>query len=103
MAFCRNCGSKLNDGEAKCPNCGFEEITVERGPIKASTGLMVAMWIFCVLGGLIGIIISASVLGAKNADRTPKYDDRSRSQAKTALFVAIGVMVLSLIIQAAMG
>ena len=98
MAFCRNCGARLNDGDIKCPNCGILETTMIQGPIPASTGLLTAMWIFCVLGGLIGIVISTSVLASKNPDKTQKYDDRSRSQAKIALIVGIAVILLSIII-----
>ena len=27
MAFCRNCGTQLQDGEAFCPNCGTSQLS----------------------------------------------------------------------------
>lgn len=100
MAFCRNCGAELIDGEAKCSNCDFQKVSanvdVKQEPIKASTGQMVAMWIFCALGGLIGIILSLNIISAKYPDKTPKYIESSRNQAKVGLVISVIWMAIAL-------
>jgi hypothetical protein len=87
------------EGGLFCPKCGQDQNSVvETGyqPEKATTGRLVAMWIFAALGGAIGIILSAIVIGAKNPDRTPKYMKTDRTQGIIALVLAICSMIFFL-------
>lgn len=68
---------------------------------KAGTGLIVAGWIFAILGGLIGLIIGAHIAFAKvpdaNGQKVPKYDDGSRTQGKIMFAIACVVFALGMI------
>jgi len=61
---------------------------------KASTGKLVMMWIFAILGGIIGIAIASSIVRGKNADGSPKYTKENRTQATVALVVAICLTII---------
>jgi len=95
MAYCRKCGAEIDEDVKFCPECGTGQETVvmqesiPQGPIKAPTGRMVAMWIFCALGGWIGIILAVSIISSKNPDKTHKYIDSSRNQAIVGLIISI--------------
>lgn len=81
MAFCRNCGSQINDGAAFCPNCGTatnpnavpeQKVNKEpRGPLfwriytKAFKALMekpIRLWGISLLGTLL-ICVGAALCG----------------------------------------
>ena len=65
-------------------------------PLKrVGTGLLVAGWIFTILGGLIGIIIASSVAFGK------QYDEESHRKGKPMFITAIVLMVVYIIIRIA--
>ncbi len=65
---------------------------------KAGTGLLVAGWIFSVLGGLIGLAIAAHIVMGKekqeDGKQIHKYDEGSRKTGKIMMGVAIAMMVI---------
>ena len=62
-------------------------------PQKAGVGLIVAGWIFAVLGGLIGVAIGAVLMGGKvktdSGEKVRRYDEKSRKRGIPILIVAI--------------
>ncbi len=59
------------------------------------------MWLFCILGGYIGVGMAASVLRGKNKNKQFKYSDRSRKKAKIALVIGIIIASISTVLQIA--
>jgi len=72
---------------------------------KEGGAALVFAWIFAILGGLLGIIISLSVIKSKvtleDGSVHPKYNESARKSAKIALIVAIVMFVLGYAIQIA--
>ena len=70
---------------------------------KASTRLLVAGQIFCILGGLIGIFITCHIAFGKEkiqiGEKSFIYDEGSRKKGKIMLGVAIAVIILTFINQ----
>ncbi len=64
--------------------------------VRVSTGLLVAGWIFTILGGLIGIAIAGSIAFGK------KYDDESHRKGKVMFIVAIVLLVIYLVLRFAL-
>ena len=73
-------------------------------PEKAGKGILIAGWIFSILGGLIGLAIAAHITfgKVKNEDGTKvqKYDDASIKIGKIMLVVAFIVFMISQIYRA---
>ena len=86
---CVECKTKLLNESNICPNCG-------KVNDKPSTGYLVAMWIFSILGGLIGIALSAGVLFGKLPDGSKRYTKESRSSATVAFVIACIVFAISM-------
>jgi hypothetical protein len=61
--------------------------------VKASAGKILFMWIFALLGGLIGIFLASSIVNSKNVDGSPMYTKANRNQATAALIVSV-VMII---------
>ena len=61
--------------------------------VKASAGKIIFMWIFAVLGGLIGIFLASSIVNSKNVDGSPMYTKANRNQATAALITSV-VMII---------
>ena len=61
-------------------------------PVTAGKGLLIAGWVFAILGGLIGIAIGGSVWNGtvklSDGTKVPKYDEASRAKGKTITIVA---------------
>ncbi|MBN2878630.1 MAG: hypothetical protein JXN65_03275 [Clostridia bacterium] len=87
---CTQCKTVLPIDSIICTNCG----KVNDEP---STGYKVAMWIFSILGGLIGIILSAGVVFGKLPDGTKRYSQKSRSSATIAFVIAVVVFALGML------
>ncbi|MCK4813709.1 MAG: hypothetical protein KAT14_07220 [Candidatus Marinimicrobia bacterium] len=87
--ICNFCKTELAEDVKFCPECG-------KSPYgkQVSIGLLITGWIFTILGGLIGIIISSSIAG-------PKYNEESRQKGKTMRVVAIICTVVWIIINIA--
>lgn len=62
--------------------------------VKVGTGLLVAGWIFSILGGIIGIAIAASIAFGK------KYDEASRGKGKIMLIAAVVIFIAYMVIRA---
>ena len=113
LMYCQKCGSQFRPGTEVCFNCGAELIEEPETVVTpttekpASKNLLIAGWIFSVLGGLIGVIISSHIAFAKiktpNGYFSYKYDLESRRKGRTMLIVCVSVMILGLIIQLAFG
>jgi len=62
------------------------------------TGLIVAGWIFAVLGGLIGIAIGSSIAIGKvrtdSGEKIRRYDEASRKKGTPIMIVAIIMFIL---------
>ena len=71
---------------------------------KDGGGLLIAAWIFAVLGGLLGIIFAMSILRStvtlEDGSIKQKYNDKARNSAKIALIVAIVMFILGYVLQA---
>lgn len=76
----------------RCPKCRQDQ-TRAVGPVyepeEATTGRLVAMWIFSALGGVIGVILASIMIGAKHQDRSPRYIKSHRIQGIIALVLAV--------------
>ena len=74
-------------------------------PVKASTALLVIGWIFAILGGLIGMLIGASIWTGKVKDadgnKVYRYNEGSRKQGMIMFFIALAWMILGIILRAA--
>ena len=110
--YCQKCGSQYRPGTEVCFNCGSELIeepkpVVTTSEKTASRNLLIVGWIFAILGGLIGVIISSHIAyaGIKTPDGNfhYKYDFESRRKGRNMLIVCVSVMVLGLILQIAFG
>ena len=88
IVVCQYCKSEIAEGAAFCPSCG-KGLTLK----KVSTGLLVAGWIFSVLGGIIGLAISSSIAYGK------KYDTESKQKGKIMNVAAIICCVVWLIVR----
>jgi len=70
---------------------------------KISTGLLVAGYVFSLLGGLIGLAIGSQVWRGKvntpSGEKAFKYDESSRRHGRVMVFLAAGMMILGLVIQ----
>ncbi len=61
----------------------------------ASKGLIIAGYIFAILGGLIGIVIGAVKSTIKvDGEKKIKYDEASRKNGMYILFLAILMMIV---------
>ena len=50
MVYCRDCGTKLEDNEKYCPNCGAEKLICEtKSSFNKLTFLLVLLVVFIVL------------------------------------------------------
>ena len=95
MAYCRNCGEIIDASLEFCPKCNTNQVTLaKREPKEAKTGQKVAMWIFCIIGGLIGFVIAISIITSKYPDKTHAYNENSRTQAKIAMVICLFWLVL---------
>ncbi|MFH1467158.1 MAG: hypothetical protein ABIO70_22430 [Pseudomonadota bacterium] len=104
---CPTCGL-LNPPNAQRCDCGYDFAAGERrdsylcatqGPgERAPKWLLTVGWVFCALGGLIGLLIAVHILNAKantsSANRGRRYDEHSRGQAK--MMAALGVLMILL-------
>lgn len=72
---------------------------------KEGGALLVFAWIFAVLGGLLGIILSLGVIKGnvtlEDGSIHHKYNEKARTSAKFALGVSIAMIVLGYAIQIA--
>ena len=70
----------------------------EHTPQKVGTGLLIAGWIFAILGGLIGIAIGSSICNGKvklsDGTKVHRYDEASRGKGKVILVVAIAMFAI---------
>ena len=73
---------------------------------KEGGATLVFTWIFAILGGLLGIILSVGMITGKvkleDGSRHHKYNEKARTSAKIALVVAIAMFVLGSVLQASM-
>ena len=102
MKYCSKCGKQLFDEAVICPGCGcstapqapvqqtygtsYEETQRKESPSKA-TSAMVFAFLIPILGLILGIVGAATY-------RTPEY----RKKSVAAIFVSIGVWILSIAI-----
>ena len=73
-------------------------MNAEYTPATAGRGLLVAGWIFAILGGLIGIAIGSSIWNGKvkldDGTKTFKYDEASRGKGKVITIVASVLFII---------
>ena len=59
---------------------------------EAGKGLIIAGWIFSIVGGIIGLAIASSIAFGKvkdeNGNKVPSYTEESRKKGKTMFIVA---------------
>ena len=70
---------------------------------KKGGGLLVAAWIFSLLGGWLGIVFDTVILTGKvrleDGTEVKKYNESARNSARIALIVSIIVMFLGYIVR----
>ena len=70
----------------------------------AGKGLIIAGYIFAILGGLIGIVLGSSIAFGKVADasgeKVPRYSDGSRTHGKVILGIGITMIVIGKVLTA---
>ncbi len=86
---CVKCKTKLPNETNVCPNCG-------KINDKPSSGYLVAMWIFSILGGIIGIALSSGVVFGKLPDGSKRYTKESRSSAIVAFVIGCIVFAIGM-------
>lgn len=69
----------------------------EHIPETAGRGLLIAGWIFAILGGLIGLAIGSSIWNGKvktgGGNKVFRYDDASRAKGKVITIVGAVMFV----------
>ncbi len=97
MPYCKKCGNELLNGQFTCPKCGQNQtqiVEAEPPKDKVPWQRLLWMWALACAGGLIGIILAASIIGAKNDLGEPRYTKSNRTQAIIALILGIGMTAL---------
>lgn len=104
---CPQCKLYNPDGAMRC-DCGydfdtkkFEGSLLGEVATKPSNGLVIAGWVFSILGGWIGIVISCMILFGKNGS-VYKYDPISRRTGRRMLAVAIFMTLVTILYRIAM-
>ncbi len=73
---------------------------------KASKGLLIAGYIFAVLGGLIGLFIGVQLLSKieviKGKPKQNRYDSKSRKQGIAILIISITSMIIGKLVSASL-
>src|SRR3989338_2714758 len=78
-----------------------QEITDELdAPEKENTLIVVCGYIFCVFGGLLGLMLALLILNSKktthDGHRVPRYNAATRGHARNMLLIFIVVIILTL-------
>ena len=73
-------------------------MTEKQYPEAAGKGIIIAGWIFSILGGLIGLAIGFSLwkgtIKDASGNKVPRYNEAAQNQGKMMAAVAIVVIIL---------
>jgi Na+-driven multidrug efflux pump len=65
---------------------------------EANAALIFFMWLFAIAGGFLGIILSCSVIFAKEkGTNIPKYTRKNRHSGKVALILSLVIIALAIV------
>lgn len=81
--ICKKCGNTINPGNTYCPICGVE--------LKESHTLSIVLgYIFCILGGWIGLIFAIYNMS--------RNDEQTRKHGKIQMGILLIAIIITLII-----